>query len=238
MTTRTDRDHPVFLPDHLLAVRRRLETASLPVLRMQMGCGHLERPLMKDNDYRRRNVRKAREAWMAMPPEQRKRRWVSKDTESDPEPPRRQGRPFGGDAVAYYHEYYAGLTRGQLHDQAPGLYAHCRRNRLLGHIPLKAKVSFPDPRAFYREHCGGMTRKQTALAEPQFYRYLQRHRLLDAIPFAAAAAAGGADRDARPQVLPPTRSPNGETAEPAEQRQLRPPSLSSARLGCFRIIPE
>jgi hypothetical protein len=121
---------------------------------------------MKEDEYRRRNIRKAWQVWMAMPPEQRKRRPFSNETAAEPGPPppyrdeeaqdqqrnpreiRGQGRAFGGDAVAYYQEHYAGLTRGQLHDQAPRFYDYLRRHGLLGHIPLKPKVRFPDPLDF------------------------------------------------------------------------------------------
>lgn len=143
--------------------------------------------------------------------------------------------PFGGDPLAYYRQHYAGLTRGQVRDQEPGLYKKLRLAGLLAYIPLKPRIRFDDPVAYYREHCAGMTRKQAALAEPQFYSYLQRHRLLDTIPF---AASDGADRDVRPPAPPPDTSPTRQTAKPAKQRQLRPPSLDSARLGSFRIIPE
>lgn len=201
---------------------------------------------MKDDDHRRRNIRKALQVWMAMPPEQRKRRWIAKDTVPDwePEPlppPRRQRQSrqaFAGEAMAYYRRHHAGLTRGQLHDQDPRFYGYLHRHGLLGLIPLKPRVSFPDPLAYYREHCAGMTRKQTGRAEPQFYSYLQRHGLLGTIPFAPATAGGSADRDGRQPEMPPAISPQRPETKPAGQRRRRQPSVAAARLECFRVIPE
>lgn len=50
----------------------------------------------------------------------------------------REKSPYGINALSYYREHYAGLTRGQLKSKRPGLYARLRKDGLLKHVPKAA----------------------------------------------------------------------------------------------------
>ncbi|MBI2665891.1 hypothetical protein HYX12_04685 [Candidatus Woesearchaeota archaeon] len=48
---------------------------------------------------------------------------------------------FGNDPVAYYQEHHAGLTRGELARQDPGLYQRLWKDGLLDNVPIKSSNS-------------------------------------------------------------------------------------------------
>lgn len=86
---------------------------------------------------------------------------------------------------------------------------------------------FPDPLAYYEAHCAGMTRGELTKYEPQLYYRLRRLGFLDAIPRRPSAA----ERRQKERMSPPLP----KAAPPPASRN---PTLASARLEYFRVIPE
>lgn len=181
------------------------------------------RTRMSIADYRRENMRKARAAWQALPPERRKRKPISKP------------QSYGGHPLAYYHLHYEGVTRGQLLAMNTRLYHCLKYHGLLAEVPLKPRIEFPDPLAYFEEHCAGMIRSHVAKIEPQFYRYLQKHGLLDSIPFPPKVA--GRKSFAEKQRVPQPLSSENQPADlpPSKHRPQRQAATVPTR---FRIIPE
>ena len=94
---------------------------------------------------------------------------------------------YGDDPVAYYHEHYQGMTRGELHKKDSGLYQRLRRGKLLGEVPRERAESrdFGDPVAYYHEHYQGMTRGELAKEDQGLYQILWRGKLLGEVPVAS-----------------------------------------------------
>ena len=88
---------------------------------------------------------------------------------------------YGDDPVAYYHEHYQGMTRGELHKKDSGLYQILWRGKLLGEVPVASRFG-DDPVAYYHRHYQGMTRWQLAKANHGLYKRLWRDKLLVHVP--------------------------------------------------------
>jgi RHS repeat-associated protein len=99
---------------------------------------------------------------------------------------RKRGRPYiyGDNPLAYYHEHYPGVTRGELRKARPGLYTRLSKEGLLDEVPLAGRRSKfgDDALAYYHQHFPGMTLGQIAREHPGFYNRLWKDRLIDKIP--------------------------------------------------------
>jgi len=93
-------------------------------------------------------------------------------------------RDFGEDALAYYHEHYDGLSRGQLQEENESLYIRLRRDGLLVHVLvfLEPRDFGDDPLVYYREHYYGLTRGQLQKRDNTLYKRLRRDGLIEKVP--------------------------------------------------------
>ncbi len=92
---------------------------------------------------------------------------------------RKQSSKFGNDPVAYYQQHHAGLTRGQLAKQYPGLYQRLWKDGLLENVPVSIADFGNGPVAYYRVHYAGLTRGQLAKQYPGLYQRLWKDGLLE-----------------------------------------------------------
>lgn len=88
---------------------------------------------------------------------------------------------FGNNSISYYQQHYAGLARGQLARQAPGLYKRLRIDKLLNNVPTSNRF-INDPVAYYYKHHAGLTRGQLQKQDPNLYLKLSRSGLLGHVP--------------------------------------------------------
>ena len=85
------------------------------------------------------------------------------------------------DPLAYYHEHYPNLTRGQLQRKDQSLYQQLRRRDLLREVPVQNSRMLMDPLTYYHEHYPNLTRGQLRREDPTLYHKLWRKGLLSEV---------------------------------------------------------